>query len=190
MLLFIVAGVIGWNQLGVDFDASSPASNKIEAINPPRVLGAFQLIDQQLLGKWSFVFFGYTHCPDVCPTTLTEMSTLANQLGEHTDIQYVFISVDPTRDSPDYLADFVSYFNKQFIGVTGENQQLKQLARQLDITYSLGDSDTKEYVVHHSSAILLIDPMGHYVTRYKAPHYVEVLAEHFQSTKPSRENKT
>ncbi len=196
LAFFAVASIIGWTQLSVDIDSEGAELHNIEIINPPRPLVDFQLLDQhkqdfnkdRLLGKWSFIFFGYTHCPDICPTTLTEMNALAKKLSIESNVQYIFVSVDPARDTPEYLADYVHYFNKQFIGVTGEDQNINQLAKQLGITYSRGDGSKHEYTVHHSSAILLIDPLGNYTTRFKAPHYAEVLASYFQTLKPTRDD--
>lgn len=159
-------------------------------LEKPRPLTAFKLerdnspLDQSALkGKWTFMFFGYTHCPDVCPTTLAELNgtygMLAGDPGVLDDTQFVFVSVDPERDTPQSLASYVSYFNEAFIGATGTPDELSALTRQLDIMYSRGEASESGYVVNHSSAVLLIDPQVRYYARFKAPHYAENVRSRF-----------
>jgi protein SCO1/2 len=164
-------------------------------------LTPFDLDD--LKGKWSFVFFGYTHCPDVCPTTLTEMAQaheiLANTPGILRNTQFVFVSIDPERDTPEMLADYVAYFNPDFVGATGTPTELKKLTKQLDIKFNKGDITESGYAMNHSSAALLIDPQGRYYARFSAPHYSEVISrqylaihrfyENTQANKPSQETQ-
>lgn len=161
-------------------------------IKQPVTLPAFNLVDQQntpftverLKGAWTFVFFGYTHCPDVCPTTLTELDNAASRLSDlqtpQRTIQYVFISVDPERDTPALLGDYVSYFGAKFIAATGMEQELKQLANPLGIKFERGIGTPTEYLVNHSSAMLLIDPQARYFARFRAPHYSEEIVEGFK----------
>ena len=108
----------------------------------PKPLRTFELSDQyrqafdleRLKGKWSFVFFGYTYCPDICPTTLSALTGVVKQLQEDpqglTNIQVVFVSVDPQRDTPDVLEAYLKYFNEAFQGVTGAQQDIDSLTRQ------------------------------------------------------------
>ena len=149
----------------------------------PKTLTSFQLTahDQKplnierLKGKWTLLFFGYTHCPDVCPTTLTELAQTAQQLEPSVlkDTQFIFVSVDPRRDSPESLGEYVGYFNEHFLGATGSIEALAVLVRQLDSKFSLGTNPAGEPIVNHSSAMLLIDPQVRYYARLKAPHYAE-----------------
>jgi len=161
-------------------------------IEQPVPVPEFHLVDQQnkpftadrLKGAWTFLFFGYTHCPDVCPTTLTELDNAANQLKAmqtpQRKIQYVFISVDPGRDTPKLLGDYVSYFDAAFIAATGKDEDLKQLANPLGIKFARGIGTDTEYLVNHSSAMLLIDPRGRYFARFRAPHYSEEIVDGFK----------
>ena len=158
----------------------------------PVAVPTFKLVDQQnnpfteerLKGAWTFLFFGYTHCPDVCPTTLTELDNAASRLDElqtpQRKIQYVFISVDPQRDTPELLRDYVSYFGAKFIAATGEDQDLKQLAKPLGIQFERGIGTETEYLVNHSSAVLLVDPQARYYAKFRAPHYSEEIVEGFK----------
>ena len=107
-----------------------------------------QFTNQDLEGKWSFVFFGYTHCPDICPTTLVTLKQINQLLQKHpgakvakSDFQVVFVSVDPKRDTPEGLAEYVSFFNKDFIGVTGNSEQIKSFAQQFAAAYILEPAD-------------------------------------------------
>jgi len=184
--------------------ASEPAQAKspkpgeeIEAllVKKPGPVPAFELTDHEkkpfnvdrLMGAWSLVFFGYTNCPDVCPTTLTELDNAAsrlNRLGNlQNKIQYVFVSVDPDRDTPELLANYISYFGAKFIAVTGNKEQLTKFATPLNIQFNIGIGFNKEYIVNHSSAMLLIDPQGRYYARFNAPHYAEEIVANFKALK-------
>ncbi len=158
-----------------------------------RELSPFTLTDMEnrpfdlkrLQGKWSFVFFGYTHCPDICPTTLSTLKGAARHLqqaeGNLGDAQFVFISVDPKRDSLAHLKQYVAYFHPDFIGVTGEKEQIDNLARQLGAIYMFdGDTASDDYIVNHSAAVVLIDPQGRWVGRFSPPHRAAVIADDFR----------
>jgi len=146
----------------------------------PRALQPFTLTDQtgqvfgnkQLLGKWSFVFFGYTHCPDVCPTTLSVLNSVANHLGNDAPaVQYIFVSVDPERDTPELLGQYVASFNGGFIGVTGTAAQLKKLTHQLGVFYKRvpDEKTTGDYAINHTASVLLFDPDGRFHAIFSAP---------------------
>jgi protein SCO1/2 len=140
----------------------------------PKPLPDFSLRDQQdraitkaaLRGHWSLLFFGYTHCPDVCPTTLADLSRalalVKNDNASHTPLPRVyFVSVDPQRDTPASLQKYVSYFNKDFVGATGDRDALFALTRAFDTTFFYGPPDSKgNYEVGHSAAIYFIDPQA------------------------------
>ena len=133
-----------------------------------RSLPAFSLVDHQgktftdarLRGRWSLIFFGYTHCPDICPNTLAVMKQAMKQLHEHSvQPQVIFISVDPKRDTPERLAKYVRYFDPDFIGATGSEEALAALAPALGIPFARPPgSDSENYLVDHGASVLLIDP--------------------------------
>jgi cytochrome oxidase Cu insertion factor (SCO1/SenC/PrrC family) len=154
----------------------------------PRPVGDFELVDHdgqpfqpdRLKGKWSFLFFGYTHCPDVCPVTLGVLKSVMQKLEEQPQTgkprQVVFVSVDPARDTPDQLRDYVSYFGPGFVGVTGTEQSLAAFTRQLGIPYmQVPDSASSEggYLVDHAASVLLVDPEGRLVSVFTAPQTVD-----------------
>ncbi len=164
-----------------------------------RVLHPFKLIDQnnavfdekRLLNKWTFVFFGYTSCPDVCPATLYVLKELHGILLDESsgsknnkaadDTQVVFISVDPARDTPAKLADYVSYFNKDFIGATADKKEIDKLARQFGAGYIIEDKNAAgEYNVAHTSAIFLVDPYGRLVATFSQPHQASTITSQYK----------
>lgn len=145
---------------------------------------------KSLSGKWSFLFFGYTNCPDVCPTTLAELNGTYTQLLSDKmkddasmldDTQFIFVSVDPERDTPKFLADYIGYFNEEFIGATGTKEQLTNITTQFGIKHSRGDEAPDGYLVNHSSAVMLVNPQTQYYARFKAPHYSEVVKKQYLS---------
>ena len=149
-----------------------------------RQVQAFKLTDhkntvfdeKRLQGKWSFVFFGYTSCPDVCPTTLHALNSVHGLLLEETggiskDMQVVFISVDPDRDDIEKLADYTTYFNKEFIGTTADKAEIDKLTKQFAAGYIFEEETAPGvYNVSHTSAIFLIDPAGRLVATFSQPH--------------------
>lgn len=121
--------------------------------------------------KWSLVFFGYTNCPDVCPTSLTIMDKVSKQQGLPKNMQYVFISVDPKRDTPEKLKEFVEYFNAEFVGATGPKAELDKFQEPLGVIFDYeGDTNSDDYVVNHFAAIYIIDPSGKERAYILPPH--------------------
>lgn len=152
-----------------------------------KALTAFALEDhkheaftlERLVGRWTLIFFGYTHCPDVCPVTLSALKNavaLMREAGAELP-QVVFVSVDPARDTLDHLGAYVSHFDPGFLGVTGSDTALKDVARQLGVLYLHGEADADgNYVVDHTAAVFLIDPRGHLVALFQAPHSAQTIA--------------
>jgi len=118
-----------------------------------------ELNETVLHDKWSLVFFGFTHCPDICPITLQIMKDVVAQL-EPQDLQIVFVSVDPVRDTPEILKNYIGYFDEEFVGVTGELNQVHELTSSLGIvaSFTANDSDPDNYGVDHTASLLLVDP--------------------------------
>lgn len=138
----------------------------------------------RLRGKWSFVYFGYTYCPDVCPTTLAELArvhALLAQAAADDDTQYIFVSVDPKRDTPPHLAQYVAHFDKQFIGVTGTRAALDKLTQQVGVAYDYPEgTDGDNYTVSHSSIVALFDPDARLHAVFTAPHKAESIVDGFR----------
>lgn len=129
-------------------------------------------------GRWTFVFFGYTHCPDVCPLTLAVLAQvwalLEKEPSALQQAQALFVSVDPGRDTPESLADYVAYFDRRFVGVTGSAKQVDALSRQVGALYSIhakpAEGVQDSYLVTHNSTIFLVDPQGRLFGRFPPPH--------------------
>ncbi|MCP3687668.1 MAG: SCO family protein [Gammaproteobacteria bacterium] len=154
-----------------------------------RALPEFELINhhgaafrrQDLLGKWHLLFFGYTHCPDVCPSTMQIMADTLDAISSRDikdALELVFVSVDPDRDSPDILQNYVQYFNPDFIAVTGTETSLKRLAKPLGINFSLDRSSSEQaiYDVSHSSAIILLNPSAEFAGVFGVPLNSQAMA--------------
>jgi protein SCO1/2 len=115
-------------------------------------------------GKFVLLYFGYTSCPDVCPTTLNDLATMARTLGEERmqKVQVVFISVDPARDTPERIAIFMRAFDSRFVGLTGTLAEIETIASQFGIFFARSAGGTDEnYTVDHTSVVTVVDPGGY-----------------------------
>ncbi|MEP1740988.1 MAG: SCO family protein [Kangiellaceae bacterium] len=131
-------------------------------------LPAFQFVNQDnhsftnenFLERWNLIFIGYTNCPDVCPNTLNQMTQLYNSLDVKTQqkFQFILLSVDPERDTPDHLKNYLDYFHEDFIGVSGDKTQLDKTVKALGGVYSLNKEEGEFYTVDHSARIFIVGP--------------------------------
>jgi protein SCO1/2 len=139
---------------------------------PSLVGGPFQLVDQNgkptteaaLKGKWTAVFFGYTYCPEACPTTLTTLAKALDELGpKAADVQVVFVSIDPARDTPAQLKSYLSSqaFPRGTIGLTGSAAQVAAAAKAYKVYYAKSGSGP-DYAMDHSTALYLMNPRGRF----------------------------
>jgi len=138
--------------------------------------------EQNLKGKWSFFFFGYTYCPDICPTTLASLKLMTTALKEDPDIlsntQIIFVSVDPERDTPGVLSSYMNYFGPLFTGITGFPNNVSDLARQFSAAYiKEKESSPGNYLVSHTSSIFLVDPQARIVASFSPPHSPEIITD-------------
>lgn len=127
-----------------------------------------------LADKWTFVFFGYTSCPDICPTTLQKLSFMYDKLKKiDPNSQVVLMTVDPARDTQEKLAMYIAYFNDEFKAVRGEHDQLFPFSRQLGLMYAIRDKGEDDYyLVDHSASIALVNPNGQLAAVFK-PKFIE-----------------
>jgi protein SCO1/2 len=139
--------------------------------------GPFELVDQDgkvrhdtdFAGQYMLVYFGYTYCPDVCPTSLAIMSRALQGLGAEADrITPIFITVDPERDTVEEMQDYVSHFGPRMVGLTGTPEQVRQAAKAYRVYYAKGDDgqDDGTYLMDHSSITYLMGPDGRYITHF------------------------
>ncbi|MCP4699418.1 MAG: SCO family protein [Gammaproteobacteria bacterium] len=155
----------------------------------PEALSAFTLVDQRrqsfnlerLKGKWTFIFFGYTHCPDICPVGLTVLSAIYKRIKNlnpeaASNTQTVFVSVDPERDTPELLSDYVAYFNPEFWGVSGSVPEIDKFTRQLHAAYiKEPPGPSGGYLVGHTSTFFLIDPEARLYAFFSQPQIPETI---------------
>lgn len=163
----------------------SPVLHTGVALTPPWAVPAFNLIDHndnpfteaQLIGQWSLVFAGFTHCPDICPTTLNTFNRMYEILGDNAQgLQVILLTVDPERDTPEALARYLDFFNPAFRGVTGEQEQLAPLYGSLGVKHIRIPGAQGEYSVDHSASLLLVNPEGQLAGYFMPPFNAELLA--------------
>ena len=153
------------------------------AMPEPREIPEFSFIDQaghpfgraNLQGRWSLVFTGFTNCPDVCPTTLALMSQLRRQL-HRSDLQFVFVSVDPERDKPEVIGRYLAHFDAALVGATGERPEIERFTAGLGLAQVKNPGVGDEYTGDHSTAFVLIDPKARLAGYFQAPHDRAALA--------------
>ncbi len=144
----------------------------------PNIGGPFELVNHRgepvassdYEGSYLLVFFGYTFCPDICPDTLTRVSTALDLLGDDAEnIVPLFITIDPARDTPDYMREYISYFHPKIIGLTGSDAQIADVAKVYGVYYAKGavdESDPESYLMDHTSITYLMDPSGRYAAHF------------------------
>lgn len=196
--LSAAAGVMLWQwtggqdalEGGANPGSASAWSTLIE-LPKPRVIADFALLDdagqpfalEDLQGQWSLLFFGFTHCPDICPSTLYDLQLVNETLGQQppgalAPHQVLFVSIDPERDSPEKIGPYVRYFDPSFIGVTGPHKQLAPLTLQMGIAYRIEEhaAGDLQYTVDHSAGILVTNPDGRLHGVFPAPHDAHKIA--------------
>lgn len=150
---------------------SKPVFNALDITGIPGYGNDFRLTDHtgkqrtmaDFRGKVVVMFFGYTHCPDVCPTTLSEMRQVMQLLGSNAQrLQVLFVTVDPVRDTPELLSKYVPSFNPAFLGLYGDNAATEKMAKDFKIIYRVAAGKSAEsYTIDHSAASLVFDRQGH-----------------------------
>ena len=178
-ILVIVAGFVYRIQQPRVMTVDEMKANGFYLLDTPRDLGDFELVDHHgepfvpasLEGQWTLAFFGFTYCPDICPTTMSFLNNLMTELEgtEVDDTRVVMISVDPARDTPEQLAAYVPYFNPDFMGVTGEFLDLFRVATAMNAPFRKVPGQDENYLIDHGANVALINPKGDYHGFFKAP---------------------
>jgi protein SCO1 len=173
--------------------SAPPALEQATLFDAARPLPDFELADQagqpfgrdRLRGQWTLMFFGFTNCPDVCPTTLATLADVRRRLADLPAADrpaVVLVSVDPARDTPEALGRYVAHFDPHFLGVTGPPAALEVLTRDLGVAFSIGPpSADGNYSVDHTAAIFLIDPSAAFAAVFGSPHIADVIARDYRS---------
>ena len=169
-----------------------PALEHATVFPEARALPDFLLVDQhgkpfgrrQLAGQWSILFFGFTHCPDVCPGTLATLAAARRALADLPPAEQpavVLVSVDPGRDTPASLAEYLGFFDPSFTGLSGQPGALELLTRELGVAVIIGEPDANgSYTVDHTAALFLVDPDGALAAVFGMPHTPEGIAHDYR----------
>ncbi|MBI1179401.1 MAG: redoxin domain-containing protein [Alphaproteobacteria bacterium] len=165
---------------------------KVQGSSNVPIGGDFTLIDQNgrtvtgdsFDGKYRIVYFGYTYCPDVCPTELQQISSALDKLGKDADkFTPIFISVDPARDTPKVMGEYLKNFYPGFVGLTGTADQVAAAAKAYRVYYSKHErqDDPEAYTMDHSSFVYVMDCKGRYITHFEYGTPAEKMAEKLKS---------
>ncbi len=179
LIIFILVVTLGWSAWHLTPAKKIPGKDVVRVDNP-LIGGDFSLVNSagerrhasDYRGKWMLVFFGFTYCPDICPTDLLKMGQVLDALGESEQhIQPLFITIDPERDTPDHLALYLENFDPRIEGLTGSADEIRQAAQAYKVYYARqqeeGESES-DYLMNHSAYLYLMDPEGRYAAHF--PH--------------------
>lgn len=192
LVLVAAAGTAAGAWLARDRTAAPLPLERATLFSAPRALPPFELVDQQggrfgperLAGAWSILFFGFTHCPDVCPSTLATLAAVRRELADLPPAArpaVVLVSVDPARDTPGRLAEYVRFFDPDFAGVTGSPASIEALTSALGVAVVTNPPDADgNYSVDHTASLFLIDPSGSLVGVFGTPHTVDGIAHDYR----------
>jgi protein SCO1 len=190
-IVAVASGILSARWLLMHQAGREPAVATATLLAPPRPLPPLALVDQdnrpfgaeRLHGGWSFVFFGFTSCPDVCPVTLSALAQtrkLLADLPQTSRPQVVMISVDPQRDTPERLAGYVRAFDPAFVGATGTKAAIDELAQRMGVLVATRPLDGDNYTVDHTTSVFLVDPNGALRALFSAPHTPKLIAEDYR----------
>lgn len=137
-----------------------------------------KIIINDFSGKWTLLFFGFTHCPDVCPTTLAELQKVFKLIKSKEKPEVLFVSVDPERDTPEHLKKYTAYFNPTFNSATSDPANILAITSQVGVAYHIGDHATGDlnYTVDHTAAIFLVNPDKQLYGLFRSPHEAKNIA--------------
>jgi protein SCO1/2 len=181
---FLLGALVG---LGLLLTAR-PGTPLVETSGTALIGGPFTLIDQNgktvtdrdFPGRYKLVFFGFTHCPDICPAELQVMAAVLDQLGDKADkVVPIFITVDPERDTPQVMSDFVKNFGRRLVGLTGSPEAVAAAAKAYRVVYTKVDDpgSANGYTVDHSALVYLMGPDGEYLNHFAYGTSAATMAE-------------
>jgi len=192
-MVVVVGGFIYRIQQPRIMTAAEMKINGLYLLETPRNFGELALTDhhgkpftrENLEDHWTLVFFGFSYCPDVCPTTMSFLNQLMGQLEgtEVDDTQVVMVTVDPARDTVEQLAGYVPFFNPDFLGVTGDFLDIHRFATALNTPFRKVPGQGEDYLVDHSANVVLINPRGDYHGFFKPPLDLAKMKLTYRSTR-------
>ncbi len=158
-----LAGMAGWMALRRE-DGPIPIGGPFRL----RAADGREVTDADFRGRWMLVYFGYTRCPDACPTALQDMANALDALSadEKRKVSILFITVDPERDTPAVMQDYVTAFNAPITGLSGTPEQIAAVAKEYRVYYAKHPKANGEYDMDHSSIIYVMDPRGRFVANF------------------------
>jgi len=185
-VLSVLSGVLFYKLLQL---RGQPNLQSLIVLPEAKIVGDFILQDEtgknfslaDFKGNWSLLFFGFTHCPDICPNTLYQLqqvrAELASQMPESALPVIYLVSVDPERDTPARLAEYLRFFDPAFKGLSGDDRQLRALTMQLGIAYHVAEPEagSDEYAVDHSASLILLNPQAQMFGVFPAPQQTDTL---------------
>ena len=173
---FLIGALVGAGALILTTSSSGP---KVETSGKALIGGPFTLVDQHgktvtdrdFRGRYKLVFFGFTHCPDICPAELQVISASLDDLGSKAEeVVPIFVTLDPERDTPEVMADYVKNFGSRFVGLTGSPEEIAEAAKAYRVAFSKFDNkgadSNDNYSIDHSAFVYLMGPDGEYITHF------------------------
>jgi len=189
IVIFSIGVGIGWKAPFFG-SVSIPRTNGI-VFDESQAIEGFALIDdngesfgiERLQGTWSVIYFGYTHCPDICPTALSVLAKFNALRSQEADVplQYIFVSIDPERDTLPLLRAYTEFFFSDLIGVTGSIEELTDFGSQLSVSFESSSSTGEDYSVSHSDVVVLTNPRGFLQAIFTPPHSADKLLADFDA---------
>lgn len=190
-IVAVASGILSARWLLQDQAGAQSALTTATLLSPPRPLPALELVDQdnepfgadRVRGGWTFLFFGFTSCPDACPVTmsaLAQTNKLLADLPEALRPRVVMISVDPERDTPERMAAYVKAFDPTFVGATATKPVIDELAQRMGVLVATRPLDGDNYTVDHTTSVFLIDPDGALRALFSAPHTPKLIADDYR----------
>jgi protein SCO1/2 len=182
-VLAVVAAVAAGAGFALYRQTEPPALSAGTALPQPREIGDFSFVDaggapftrERLEDRWTLLFTGFTHCPDVCPATLALMRALRQRVPRD-DLQLLFVSVDPERDTPAVIAAYLAHFGAGLAGATGAPAEVERFTAGLGLAQVRNPGTDGDYTVDHSTAFVLLDPQARLAGYFSAPHALDALA--------------
>lgn len=194
-LSVIIAAISIYLLIAIDLPNKPLAGRGGMAEGEVKIGGDFVLTDQngnefnsdKMKGKLSLVYFGFTYCPDICPTSLQKLTQVMSTLDKYQiDVLPIFITVDPARDTPALLKEYLSHFHSKFIGLTGSVEKIKEIAELYKVFYAIAegaDTENGKYMLDHSSFVYLMDKNGKYMKHFYMNNTPEEIIEYIRLNK-------